>query len=122
MYLPQKYIQKAVNDKIKSLGYSISGVTTFPRVEVYDFITTPTGEKENIEWICTFLIDVISTDASTGLTILETIRNNFNLTISHFENPLTVFEQHTEIDEEQDGLPIINRQLQRIRLHIKETN
>lgn len=122
MYLPQKYIQKAVNDKIKSLGYSISGVTTFPRVEVYDFITTPTGEKENTEWICTFLIDVISTDASTGLTILETIRNNFNLTISHFENPLTIFEQHTEIDEEQDGLPIINRQLQRIRLYIKETN
>lgn len=124
MYLPQKYLHKALISKLKTLGYSVSGLNTFPRVEVYNFDTTPTGEKVNKQWTVTFLFDCISakTDPSESYTMLETIRNGFSesLTVDHFNIYLWIWDQHTDFMETSENDDIIFRQLQRVRLELTE--
>lgn len=124
IYLPRTYLQKALVSKLKSLGYSVSGVNVFPRVEVYDFDTTPTGEKVNKQWVVTFLFDVVSneSDPSEGLSILETIRKNISesLTVEHFKIYIWIWEQHTEIEEATENENMIIRQLQRVRVEVEE--
>lgn len=124
MYLPAKYLLKAINTKVKALGYSVTGVNTFPRVEVYDFNTTPTGEKVNKQWVVTFLFDIVTnkSDSSDGYTILEAIRNDFDssLSVSKFQIYIWVWEQHTEIQEATNNNDVITRQLQRVRVELQE--
>lgn len=124
MKLPQKYLLPAIITKVKSLSYSVSGVNTFPRIEVYDFDTTPTGEKTNKQWVVTFLFDVISNSSDPGesLNILETLRSIFSetLVVPNFKIYIWIWEQHTEITEVTDNDSFITRQLQRVRIELEE--
>ena len=121
MYLPQIYLQKAIITKLKALGYAVSGLTTFPRVEVWDFITTPTGAKEDKQYIVTFLLDIISNKSSLeALNILESIRGNFTFTVEHFIPYILIWEQQTESEETGEGNNVIYRQIQRVRMELEE--
>lgn len=124
MHLPSRYLLKAINAKVKTLGYSVSGINIYPRVEVYDFNTTPSGEKVNKQWAVTFVFDVVTnkSDSSDGYVILEAIRNSFgpSLSVLNFKIYIWIWEQHTEIQEITNNDDVITRQLQRVRVELEE--
>ena len=122
MYLPHKYLAKAINTKIKgsSIGYRTHGA--LPRVEVHSWDTTPEGEKTNIDWACTCIIEVISesTDVVESLTMIEKIRTNIDetLTVEHFYIWQVVWEILTEMEEVDDNHKHLFRQMQRVRFNL----
>lgn len=122
MYLPHKYLLKALVSKIKSLGYKMDN--SFPRVEIHSWDTTPEGEKTLVDWACTCIIEVISntTDVAESLTIMEGIRDGINetMTVEHFTLWNVTWEMLSQYEEIDDNNKTIWRQLQRARFNVSK--
>lgn len=122
IFLPHKYLAKALNTAIKSLGYRTYG--SLPRVEVHSWDTTPEGIKTLVEWAVTCIIEVISdnTDVAESLDMIEKIRENINetLNVEHFEVWNVTYETLTEIEEIDENNKHIFRQLQRVRFQVTQ--
>jgi len=122
MYLPHKYLLKALVSKIKSLGYKMDN--SFPRVEIHSWDTTPEGEKTLVDWACTCIIEVISntTDVAESLTIMEGIRDGINetMTVEHFTLWNVTWEMLSQYEEIDDNNKTIWRQLQRTRFNVSK--
>ena len=123
IYEPSKYVLQAVNAKLKSLGYTIIG-NTFPRFEVYSFDVTPSGEKVNTMWDCTFIIEALSSSTSPGesLDMIENIKQHFSesINISHFKCDIWIWEICSSFAEETETQNFIWRQSQRVRLKLTQ--
>jgi hypothetical protein len=122
MYLPHKYLLKALVTKIKGLSYKMDN--SFPRVEIHSWDTTPEGEKTLVDWACTCIIEVVSnsTDVGESLDMVEAIRGAIDetMTVEHFTLWNVTFEilsQYEEIDENNKK---IWRQLQRVRFNVSK--
>lgn len=120
MYLPHKYILKALVAKIKTLGYKMD--TSFPRVEIHSWDTTPEGEKTLTDWACTCIIEVVSnnTDVEESLNMIEAIRNAVDETLSvdNFTVWNIVWETLSQYEEIDENNKKIWRQLQRVRINV----
>ena len=122
MYLPHKYLLKALVLKIKGLGYTMD--TSFPRVEIHSWDTTPEGEKTLVDWASTCIIEVVSntTDVEESLGMIEVIRNAIDETMAVDNFTLwnvtwELLSQYEEIDENNKK---IWRQLQRVRFNLSK--
>lgn len=113
---PHKYVKKALEAKITSLGYQTSG--NYPRVEVHTFDTTQGVEKANGDYVVTCIIEVIDSNTSPGtsLDMIEAIRGIDTLAITGFELVILEWEVLTELEEITDTDYNIYRQIQRVRL------
>ena len=122
MYLPHKYLLKALVAKIKTLGYTMDN--TFPRVEIHSWDTTPEGEKTLVDWACTCIIEVISntTDVAESLSIIEGIRSNIDesLVVENFNLWNVTWEMLSQYEEIDDNNKKIWRQLQRVRFNVSK--
>lgn len=123
MNLPQKYIHKAIISKLKTLGYVVDGLN-YPRVEVYGFMTTPSGEKINKEWEVTFIIEAIDSANSPtrAMDMIENIRTNIteSITVSNFSVLNVIWEQLEHFEEITENDYYIQRQIQRARFTVTE--
>ena len=119
---PHIEIKKAINKRLNELGYPI--VQGFPRVEVHSFDTTPSGDKANIVYDVTFIVEVVdkSTSPATSLAMISNIRANLEngLTISGYNLVFLDYELLNEIEETTDTEDIIWRQIQRIRINLNK--
>ena len=120
MYLPHKYILKALVSKIKTLGYKMDA--SFPRVEIHSWDTTPEGEMTLTDWACTCIIEVVSndTDVEESLNMIEAIRNTVDETLSvdNFTVWNIVWETLSQYEEIDENNKKIWRQLQRVRINV----
>ena len=123
IYEPSKYVLQAVNAKLVQLGYSLVG-TVYPRFEVYSFDTTPSGEKGQTMWDCTFIMEAITNSTSPGpsLDMIENIKGYFSetFTISHFKIDIWIWEICSGFEEISETDFHIWRQTQRVRLKLTQ--
>lgn len=120
---PHIEIKKAINKRLNELGYPI--VQGFPRVEVHSFDTTPSGDKANIVFDVTFIVEVVdkATSPSTSLNMISNIRANLEdgLQITGYNLVFLDYELLNEIEETTDTEESIWRQVQRIRINLNKS-
>ena len=121
-YTPHKYLKKALVKKLGQMGYAKKN--GYPRVEVYNFDTTPIGAKEDKDYVVTFIIEAIdeSTSPSASLEIIEDIRDKINdtLVIEGWKVVYLAYELLTELEEITDTDNNIWRQIQRVRIQLNK--
>lgn len=122
IYTPHIEIKKAINTKLNALGFPV--VSTFPRVEVHSFDTTPGTEKNNWVYDVTFIIEVLdkATSPATSLSMISDIRGNLgeNIDIVGYKVINFEYELLNELEETTDTEVIIWRQVQRVRINLKK--
>lgn len=120
---PHIEIKKAINKKLNELGYPI--IQGFPRVEVHSFDTTPSGDKANIVYDVTFIVEVVdkATSPATSLNMISNIRANLEdgLQITGYNLVFLDYELLNEIEETTDTEESIWRQIQRIRINLNKS-
>lgn len=121
---PSKYLQIALEAKLKALGYDTFGFDAFPRVEV-DNVTLEQGmEKGGQNYLMTFTLDIITRGSSQmeSLNMLESIRDNIEpLSVENYHVDGLFPEACEQIIEETET-DMIFRQVQRYRIYLTTKN
>ena len=111
-----------LNAKIKSLGYEINGVTTFPRIEVHSVIETEGDQKDDCNKVVTGVIDILSRDNAPdeSFEILNIITSNISENISLSEYICYIWQNESVemIEEVTESDDTIYRQLLRFRTNL----
>ena len=112
----------ALNAKIKSLGYEINGVTTFPRIEVHSVIETEGDQKDDCNKVVTGVIDILSRDNAPdeSIEILNVITSNISENISLSEYICYIWQNESVemIEEVTESDDTIYRQFLRFRANL----
>ena len=112
----------ALNAKIKSLGYEINGVTTFPRIEVHSIIETEGDQKDDANKVVTGVIDILSRDTAPdgSFEILNVITSNIseNISLSEYNCYIWQNESVEMIEEVTESDDTIYRQFIRFRANL----
>lgn len=112
----------ALNAKIKSLGYKINGVTTFPRIEVHSVIETEGDQKDDANKVVTGVIDILSRDNAPdeSFEILNVITSNISENISLSEYICYIWQNESVemIEEITESDDTIYRQFMRFRANL----
>ena len=126
MYTPHKYLDQALHSKVMALGYTTYGASTFPRVEIHSFDTTPTGAKGDREWEVTCLLDVISDSVSPAEAddIIEVLRGGINesLSVTGYTVVEVTWEMLNTSEEIDESTSFIQRRLQRVRFYLHKND
>ena len=108
--------------KLKSLGYEINGVTTFPRIEGNSVIETEGDQKDDCNKVVTGVIDILSRDNAPdeSFEILNIITSNISENISLSEYICYIWQNESVemIEELTDSDDTIYRQYLRFRTNL----